>query len=1650
MASETRLIGAVGIKVRPVTKGFRDEIQDELRKLPDGEVKVTAKADTTKAQKEIDKLSEDRVVKLRIGPTYDDLKKARQQLENELKKLSDVTIPVKLDRKGIEEALGKLDDLDKKSKIVMKMVEDKEGYQAVLAKIRAVQREMKERLNDPIKIKVDEKSLAEAEAKYQKLIDQEPIKLRTTGDPDSLNRALAQIEGELDKLKSVELSVHTDKKSLETARRDLEIAIAKAKVSVKYTQDETGYKAVIARIKSIRSEKMALKVELATDEASLAKVEREMEEELDRLKQNATIKIQISDNTESVRKGIAEVDKALKELDDVTQLEIDVKQMDRSALLSAKEDLKALVPLTKLELTYGTDLESLRAAKAKLDSAINFDTHKTIKVDADEESLKETSKKIDELIRKAEKDKIKLEVEPSGLKVAAAELAWVSRARTVPFYIRINQKSLAVAQGILNSLSGYNTIRGLGRSLENLVTNFDTIMLKTATVGTALGGIVNTLTYAGTAALAIGDGISRAVGLLATAPAAVTALAAGVIVNIAAWKNFKGAIDGNEKALAALPETARNAAVALQGTWEKIQKPVQKNYWDAMGTTLQDLVNDTLPQVRDGLAETATHVGRFGAMVAFTIRDLALTTGMQDTFKNLAGFFDNSVTAARPLVTAIATLGQRGAEYLPQFGTWLGNMANRFNDFIQEADGLGRINQWIEEGVQSLKDMWRAGDGVIDILRGITGAAMDAGTNTLSEFADNLQDIGAMVQAEPFRSRLATIFEGARAGASALNAGVKNLGRAFGEQAPFIADVLELLGQFGGTLLTNISNMFSGKMFKSGLMDALKGLQAMVAGLSPSFSNMGNVIGTLGKTAGATFRGLTPLLNTVTDGLSDVADALGDELPNAADVLLRYMTNTFASITSVVVPISQALGGVLGIFNDLPSGVQRALIAFGAFTIMRNQVSKLFSALGNTRAFSALESRWRTQQIAAGNALASTRRFNAGLAGLSVAGNGIKTVAGHFSGIVRNADSARGAIGGVSKAIGGGLVTAGKGLFSLMGGFWGVALAAAAIGLSLYGQKQQEAKSKVQEHTAALEAQNGILGESNEQIIASNLVNDKSRAGTKSSAETIKALGRSVQDTAKTINEGGTAYDDMVAQLDEGISAHDRMTAKVTYGGTMIAGNSDKWNAWTGQMGIATDAVNGLDLIGLRDQVVAEHAAVSRSVQSWADRNDTLASSIGISEGMAASIKILGDAAGDAERRLSAYRDILDELNGVSKSAWERQRDLSASSRDLAGFLGEVDDQGNKLNTGLIDLTTGFTIHTEAGDKLGAMLDNLQSNQFAAAQQAYDLAGGQKNAAEAAAAAEAATAPYREELNKLHAQGLITDDELQALQRSLFGIPKSTPFELTDQNSAAFVQKKVEGLTETIKNTPNKQIEITEPLSQGVIKKLNDLGYVVRHLPNGNIQVTETGADATGNKINGVAVTPRFSVITAQANTAQAKADLDAEANNPRTVSFFAKAMGMIGPQANGGILNGNLTATFANGGITKMLTAMNNVKAFAGGGIENHVAQIARPSASTPIRVWAEEETHGEAYIPLAASKRPRSVSILNEVAKQFGYNLVPQHEVYADGGITGGGGSTGGSVAVNIGSYITQKSDTPDDVARALMRRVKAQGAYSPLEAF
>jgi hypothetical protein len=120
----------------------------------------------------------------------------------------------------------------------------------------------------------------------------------------------------------------------------------------------------------------------------------------------------------------------------------------------------------------------------------------------------------------------------------------------------------------------------------------------------------------------------------------------------------------------------------------------------------------------------------------------------------------------------------------------------------------------------------------------------------------------------------------------------------------------------------------------------------------------------------------------------------------------------------------------------------------------------------------------------------------------------------------------------------------------------------------------------------------------------------------------------------------------------------------------------------------------------------------------------------------------------------------------------------------------------------------------------------------------------------------------------------------------------------------------------------------------------------------------------------------------------------------------------------------GNVFDFNANGGV--------KLQHFANGS-ENHVAQIANAG---DWRVWAEPETGGEAYIPLAASKRDRSEAIMAEIARRFGDTYIPGKR-FSDGAVMGAAHAAGVTVQQTIVNPIPEPASVsgPAGLRRAAL---------------
>lgn len=235
-------------------------------------------------------------------------------------------------------------------------------------------------------------------------------------------------------------------------------------------------------------------------------------------------------------------------------------------------------------------------------------------------------------------------------------------------------------------------------------------------------------------------------------------------------------------------------------------------------------------------------------------------------------------------------------------------------------------------------------------------------------------------------------------------------------------------------------------------------------------------------------------------------------------------------------------------------------------------------------------------------------------------------------------------------------------------------------------------------------------------------------------------------------------------------------------------------------------------------------------------------------------------------------------------------------------------------------------------------------------------------------------------------------DNVISLISTIMGIPAPTvPIGVATAEAVG----KVVNLSDLINSVPDETFDI----STNPAEALENIKYVVAQIlgvpdTDFDIDTDIRGVlDKIARTVTEIVDIPNkeFSIRAAASQAMQAIREINGATIWDKTMTVIQKFRSA--KMADGGIIPP--VRKYANGGIDKSTTQSIKAHAFAGG-TEKHVAQIAR--GAYPYRVWAEPETGGEAYIPLAKAKRQRSMEILEQVARHFGYSLVQK---FSAGGV-------------------------------------------------
>lgn len=1637
--AKLRLIGAVGIKVRPDTSEFREETQKGVDNAlgPKGDraktkVKIEVDADVQRADAKITNLRDDiksKGVKLNISVDYDGVNKAKGEIDRAFKTLNNKVIDFQMNRASIADAKRKLKDLEKNAVVHYTFNKDEAGYKSVLAKIEKIRQQ---KLTTTWRFKTDAASLRKEEKKAKealaKIEANKTITLSYSKSYDGIKGAIADVDKRLAALRNtLTLKTKLDENSLEATRAKLLTELREAPVTVKFNEDKQGYEQVLSRIKQIRAEKIVKTIEFNTDDETLDEYERQF-----------------------------------------------------------KDRIRALEP---------------RLSNNKLVWEAAFS----------EKSKQHLEKEAKDLKEKIEKISANMQLGIVGHAPVAAELAFLGRDRVVNYIARVNASSVAAAEGMLKSLGGINILSSAGNTISSLFTKFDTLSLKAGALATVLGSLASAGVWAGAAMFSIGEGMTQSIGLLAALPALTVAAGSSLFVLTAAFDNFVGAFSSDAKkraeALAELPPKAREVVESFRGLFDGLQRPVQDAFWESMDGSLRGLIDSTIPTLREGLLGLAAPMGKVLGGVLNSFNKMAVAGDLRVMFTNLEGFFNGLSKASEPFFDGFNAFGLKGSQLLPRFGEWIAQNAQRFDDWAQTAAANGSILNWIEQGANSLKNMWQVGGSVTDMFKAVTRAANLAGSGGLAQFNIDLRKTADTMLSEPWQSKAGAIFDGARQGAEGLGDGFKDLTSTLGDSSIWLGKVLTQLGEIGGESLSRLSDLLGGKTYQDGITAELEGLKELVSELSPTFKNLGDVIGNMSKVAGAVLRDLSPIFNQVSGLLDSITAKLTDNLQRVAPRIAATVGGIFATVAPIAEGVTDAVNGLLGLVAAVPNSFVAAGIAAAAFFAMRGMASKFFDSFRATDTFKTLEGNWVAQQVAAGRTVDKYRLVNGEMQKFTVPTDRFNVAHAMMGNVATTAGTLRGQLQTLNDtaklegtntlatrlhnlgAVAAPVAAKGLGgLMSALGGPWGIAIAGAAIGLGMFGQAQADAKAQTESLTQAIDKQTGAMSKQGLEEMAKRW-SDIGKAGdiwangfrgAKAANETVKALGMSVEEMTITLSKGGEASADMVGKWQR-------------LGDTMkVLENAGQSRRPLDQ--VKLDAENAAAALGLTTDKLREHnitgadvAHVAKNLKEEADKANvarlvfeglgeaTGQSSIAAQQ-MATAMQTIGDNSITAAGKIGAINRALDLLKGGKLSARDAevqaQQTFQTAVQQAQALREELMSNQHLIREtdGMIDVTS------TSGLKLEQALRSQADGVKIQAQAAFDAVKANKGTtAEAAAAALKVVADGQGKLEAFAAAAGVSVDSLKTNWQSFFG----ENWELTavfsasaDRFQAVKAEVEANGIAWSEKvftafleaNPDPAKISVDDArlwaeryaTSEYVanLKALNPeaLASILQatgqadNYKNGNytavmkaLNSTDPGVQAAWQNLMNVTGGPsgagwKAAVEAYATKIAEANAAINGVAAK-RTAEIEVAVRAAIhgGPQ---------VPLQMANGGILNPSGKLVRMKAFADGGFNGLKFEKPGPAkiyqGSDTWRVFAEKSTGGEAFIPLSQDKRGRSTAILNEVANQFGYTLQKATK-FSDGGIVSGGNSNAGGLNINIDTYNQNTNDTVDDVGRGVMRHAR-----------
>lgn len=286
---------------------------------------------------------------------------------------------------------------------------------------------------------------------------------------------------------------------------------------------------------------------------------------------------------------------------------------------------------------------------------------------------------------------------------------------------------------------------GLGRAQKSLSRFRDDLVENRRGIedfGTALSSLGRSTAFASLASGAVGlsAALAPASGALLMLPGAAAAGGAAFGTLKVAMTGFGEAmknLDDPEKfaeALAELSPAAAQTATAIRDLtprWHELTRAVQESAFVGLADQLRPLADAYLPKLQGGMSGIAAEFNRGATEIAAWMREAGTIADVEGLFASAKTVVANLVNTAKPLAQVFLDVAAVGGEVFAGITQGAGSAAQRFAELVREARTTGKLREWIQGGLDVLRQLWQLTKNVGNAITAMFSAAQPSGQSLL-------------------------------------------------------------------------------------------------------------------------------------------------------------------------------------------------------------------------------------------------------------------------------------------------------------------------------------------------------------------------------------------------------------------------------------------------------------------------------------------------------------------------------------------------------------------------------------------------------------------------------------------------------------------------------------------------------------------------------------------------------------------------------------------------------------------------------------------------------------------------------------------------------------------------------------------------------